>query len=65
MEVVTADVRGEIVVYECPECGYQEETLIEREDDDADEPEPLDVPALDEDYGDDEDEDPPTPDGPA
>jgi len=65
MEVVTADVRGEIVVYECPECGYQEETLIEHEDDD-DEPQPLDVPAaLDEDYGDDGDEEPPMPDGPA
>jgi len=32
MELITADDVGEIVVYECPECGYQEETRIENED---------------------------------
>jgi len=62
MELVTADDVGEIVVYECPECGYQEETRIEREDDDLEEPQPLDVSALlDED---DADGEPPMPDEP-
>ena len=28
MELVTADEVGEILVYECPECGYQEETRV-------------------------------------
>jgi len=61
MELVTADEVGEIVVYECPECGYQEETLIEREDDDLEEPQPLDVSLL---LDDDADDEPPTPDEP-
>ncbi len=53
MELVTADDVGEIVVYECPECGYQEETRIDREDDDLDEPQPLDASlALDDDADD-------------
>ncbi len=37
MELITADDGGEVVVYECPECGYQEETHVEREDEDLDE----------------------------
>lgn len=37
MELITADDVGEVLVYECPECGSQEETRIESdtEDDDA------------------------------
>lgn len=37
MELITADDVGEVLVYECPECGSQEETRIENdaEDDDA------------------------------
>jgi Zn ribbon nucleic-acid-binding protein len=61
MELVTADDVGEIAVYECPECGYQEETRIDREDDDLDEPQPLDASlALD----DDADDEPPPSDEP-
>jgi DNA-directed RNA polymerase subunit M/transcription elongation factor TFIIS len=37
MELITADDVGEILVYECPECGYQEETRVEREDEGLDE----------------------------
>lgn len=33
MELITADDVGEILVYECPECGYQEEIRVEHEDD--------------------------------
>jgi hypothetical protein len=29
MELITADDVGEILVYECPECGYQEEIRVE------------------------------------
>ena len=32
MELITSDEVGEILVYECPECGYQEETRVESED---------------------------------
>ena len=32
MELITSDEVGEILVYECPECGYQEETRVENED---------------------------------
>ena len=35
MELITADDVGEVLVYECPECGSQEEIRIESEDDDA------------------------------
>ena len=33
MELITADEVGEVLVYECPECGSQEETRIENETD--------------------------------
>jgi|GEM_PF-1047426 len=36
MELITADDVGEVLVYECPECGSQEETRIESEDEDGD-----------------------------
>jgi transcription elongation factor Elf1 len=36
MELITADDGGEILVYECPECGSQEETRIENETEDED-----------------------------
>ncbi len=36
MELVTADDVGEILVYECPECGYQDETRIETEEEPED-----------------------------
>ncbi len=58
MELITADDVGEILVYECPECGYQEETRVEREDelDDVPSPGPADLPE------DDEETDQPEPD---
>ncbi len=34
MELITADDVGEVLVYECPECGSQEETRIENDADD-------------------------------
>ena len=34
MELITADDVGEVLVYECPECGSQEEIRIENETDD-------------------------------
>jgi DNA-directed RNA polymerase subunit M/transcription elongation factor TFIIS len=37
MELITSDDVGEILVYECPECGYQEETRVESEDTGLDE----------------------------
>jgi len=47
MELITADDAGEILVYECPECGYQEETRVPADDaDDLDEPQPADVADL-------------------
>ena len=52
---------GEIVVYECPECGYQEETRVEREDGDARRPQPEDVLEFLDDTDDDADESRPTP----
>lgn len=36
MELITADDVGEVLVYECPECGSQEETRIENESEDED-----------------------------
>jgi len=36
MELITTDDVGEVLVYECPECGYQEETRIETEDEELD-----------------------------
>jgi uncharacterized Zn finger protein len=36
MELITADDVGEVLVYECPECGSQEETRVESEDEDGD-----------------------------
>ncbi len=36
MELLTADEGGEIVIYECPECGYQVEVPVVSEDDEAD-----------------------------
>lgn len=36
MELITADDVGEVLVYECPECGSQEETRILNEDEDGD-----------------------------
>ncbi len=55
MELITSDDVGEILVYECPECGYQEETRVENEDpglDDAQFPEPLEPGADEEAEGD-------------
>jgi len=50
MELITADTVGEILVYECPECGYQEETRVETEEesDDLPFPGPADLPEDDE-----------------
>lgn len=36
MELITADDVGEVLVYECPECGSQEETRIENDAEDDD-----------------------------
>jgi transcription elongation factor Elf1 len=36
MELITADDVGEVLVYECPECGSQEEMRIENETEDED-----------------------------
>ena len=50
MELITSDDVGEILVYECPECGYQEETRVEKEDTEIDDvhfPE-LSEPSMDE-----------------
>jgi DNA-directed RNA polymerase subunit M/transcription elongation factor TFIIS len=45
MELITADDVGEVVVYECPECGYQEETRVERDElDEPHFPDPADLP---------------------
>jgi DNA-directed RNA polymerase subunit M/transcription elongation factor TFIIS len=55
MELITSDDVGEILVYECPECGYQEETRVESEDtglDDAQLPEPSERAADEEAEGD-------------
>jgi predicted nucleic acid-binding Zn-ribbon protein len=41
MELITADDVGEVLVYECPECGSQEETRIESDTDDEDTRPPL------------------------
>lgn len=62
MELITADEVGEVLVYECPECGYQEETRVEREDgDELDRAQPEDVLEFLDDTDDDADE-PPDPD---
>ena len=29
MELITADDVGEILIYECPDCGHQQETRVE------------------------------------
>ena len=34
MELITTDDVGEVLVYECPECGSQEETRIESDAED-------------------------------
>jgi rubredoxin len=34
MELITADDVGEVLVYECPECGSQEEIRVENESED-------------------------------
>jgi Zn ribbon nucleic-acid-binding protein len=57
MELVTTDDEGEIVVYECPDCGFQSEQRIEAEDreqdrdagtdEESDEAQPEDEPAED------------------
>jgi DNA-directed RNA polymerase subunit M/transcription elongation factor TFIIS len=36
MELITADDVGEVLVYECPECGSQEEMRIESEAEEQD-----------------------------
>lgn len=36
MELITADDVGEVLVYECPECGSQEEMRIENDAEDED-----------------------------
>lgn len=36
MELITTDDVGEVLVYECPECGSQEEIRIENETEDDD-----------------------------
>ncbi len=38
MELITADDVGEILIYECPECGHQEEIRVESEEDELDDP---------------------------
>jgi Zn ribbon nucleic-acid-binding protein len=43
LELVTTDDAGEVVVYECPDCGYQLESPVE-----TDEDEPVDRPDADE-----------------
>lgn len=44
MELITTDDVGEILVYECPECGYQEETRVERDGfDEPHFPDPMDL----------------------
>lgn len=48
MELITADDVGEILVYECPECGYQEETRVEANEEPEDRPLPAPVDFLDE-----------------
>lgn len=55
MELVTADDGGEVVVYECPECGYQEEARIPPREDEFEEIQPLDPSTL---LDDEEDEEP-------
>ncbi|HTD47446.1 MAG TPA: hypothetical protein VK881_09285 [bacterium] len=45
MELLTADEGGEVVIYECPECGYQIEAPVESEDE---EPEDRQEPEGDE-----------------
>jgi DNA-directed RNA polymerase subunit M/transcription elongation factor TFIIS len=46
MELITSDDVGEILVYECPECGYQEETRVEKEDTGVDDVQVLELPEL-------------------
>ncbi|HEV2357872.1 MAG TPA: hypothetical protein VGZ23_09725 [bacterium] len=41
MELITADDVGEVLVYECPECGSQQELRIENEGDDPPEADTL------------------------
>ena len=41
MELITADDVGEVLVYECPECGSQHELRIENESDDPPETDTL------------------------
>ncbi len=36
MELLTADDDGEIVVYECPDCGFQVENRVEDDEPDDD-----------------------------
>ncbi len=54
MELVTTDDVGEILVYECPECGYQEETRIDTDE----EPDNLHFPSPAEFLDEDEEPDP-------
>ena len=45
MELVTTDDAGEVVVYECPDCGYQVETPVEADEDESQgRPQPADEP---------------------
>jgi Zn ribbon nucleic-acid-binding protein len=37
MELLTADDDGEIVLYECPDCGFQSEHRVEADERDRDE----------------------------
>lgn len=41
MELITADDVGEILIYECPDCGHQQETRVETEDDETEDLPPL------------------------
>jgi DNA-directed RNA polymerase subunit RPC12/RpoP len=36
MELITVDDGGEVVIYECPECGHQVELRLEDENDEPD-----------------------------
>jgi DNA-directed RNA polymerase subunit M/transcription elongation factor TFIIS len=47
MELVTTDDEGEIVVYECPDCGFQSEQRVEAEDREQDRDAPSDNEADD------------------
>ena len=48
MELLTADDDGEIVVYECPDCGSQIEAAVHPDESDGDDQESVAPPDADE-----------------